>query len=188
MSTVATPKTTAATTPVIVMPDHFCDVFSQFVSNDQKLSFLAKELHSHGEALVEFEKRLYHNAKSLCFANKVRTWDICELAGSLHGFFMQPIQRDNHVITDDNNYIGYTVDYRTFGLIVSLKSFQYFIKYFKIKDHQQSRIFEFYYDTLQSQIKALASYMLIDTDNIITEEEKAQVREMCHVIDRFTTL
>lgn len=189
MTEIATSKPAPVdTSPVVIMPDHFCDLFSQFVCNKNKLSFVPKELHSCGEALVEFEKSLYAIAKSLCFASKNIKWDVCELASVTHGFFMQPATRENFVITDDNNYVGYNVDRNVFGLIVSLKSFQYLTKYFAIKDFQQSRIFEYHYDTLLTEFRAFAAHMLLDADKIVTDEEKVQIREMCRIVDRFVTL
>lgn len=99
---------------------------------------------------------------------------------------MQPSVSENFTIQDKNNYLTSTVDNRVFGLIVSLKTFNLLAEEFKQSLPDTALIFKNLYDTLLEDIRGLANYMLVDDDNIVTDQEKSDIKAMYRIIDRFT--
>lgn len=177
---------TTDTNAVYVMPDHFCDILAQTVSFKHSLSFVARELKGDTKGLVAFESNLHRQARILNSNNSViDAWDICDLAKK-DSFFMQPSVSKNFIIQDKNNYLTSTVDNRVFGLIVSLKTFNLLAEEFKQSLPDTALIFKNLYDTLLEDIRGLANYMLVDDDNIVTDQEKSDIKAMYRIIDRFT--
>ena len=170
---------------IIAMPDHFYDILSNNVCERYRLSFVARQLKGSLQGLVEFESSIYRTAKALCFNSNVAGWDISNLSG-IGGFYMQPKNLDNFYIADNNNYHGNTVDYRVFGIIVTLKAFSELTEHFKESDQALSATFKTHFDGLTADIQELANYMQVDEANIVSEEEKEQIMDMYKVIDRFT--
>lgn len=171
---------------VVTMPDHFYDIIASNICNQHQLSFVARQLKGNIQALTEFESSIYRTAKALCFNSNVVGWDIKTLAGSI-GFYMESKNQQDFHITDNHNYCGNTVDYRTFGLIVTLKSFSDLASRFESSNPVLADIFKTHFDILICDIQKLANYMQVDKDNIVSNKERSQILNMYKVIDRFTS-
>lgn len=171
---------------VTTMPDHFYDIIASKVCDRYQLSFVARQLNGNLQGLTEFEGSIYRTAKALCFNSNIDGWDMKTLAGS-SGFYMESKKQQDFHITDNNNYCGSTVDYRIFGLIVTLKSFSELANRFDSSNQALANIFKTHFDTLICDIQKLANYMQVDEENIVSDEERHQILNMYKVIDRFTS-